>query len=167
MGMSVSISAATADDAERIFQLQYLCHQSEAELYGDYGLPPLVQTLGELRGELAAGQVLVARLGEEVVGSVRAAVDDAGTARIHGLVVHPRMQRHGLGGRLVTAIEERLAAVGARRYRLAAGHRSEHTLRLCRGLGYETVGTEEAGGRLRLVTLEKTVRAEPLAAASA
>lgn len=40
MGMSVTISAAAEHDAEHILKLQYLCYQSEAELYGDYGIEP-------------------------------------------------------------------------------------------------------------------------------
>lgn len=40
MGMSVTISAATEQDAEQILKLQFLCYQSEAELYGDYSIEP-------------------------------------------------------------------------------------------------------------------------------
>ncbi|MBT2385199.1 GNAT family N-acetyltransferase [Streptomyces sp. ISL-11] len=156
MGMSVTIAAATEDDAERILKLQYLCYQGEAELYGDYSLAPLTQSLADLRAELDAGPVLVARLGDEVVGSVRATVDGDGTAVISGLMVHPRMQRHGLGGRLLAAVEERLAAErSARRYRLAAGHRNEGNLRLYRKWGYEPVATEQLTRKITLVTLEK------------
>jgi Icc-related predicted phosphoesterase len=56
----------------------------------------------------------VARLGDEVVGSVRGTIED-GVARIGKLVVHPRLQRHMLGTRLLRAIEEkrpRLAVCG-------------------------------------------------------
>lgn len=156
MGMSVTISPAREDDAERILKLQYLCYQSEAELYGDYSIEPLTQTLDALRAELARGCVLVARLGEEVVGSVRGSVDADGSAVIGKLIVHPRMQRHGLGGRLLRAIEGALAAEGhAKRYRLFTGHRSEGSLGLYRKLGYETVGTEQVSRRLSLITLEK------------
>ena len=49
MGMSVTISAATEQDAEQIFRLQYLCFQSEAALYGNYRIDPLVQTLDSVR----------------------------------------------------------------------------------------------------------------------
>lgn len=156
MGMSVTISAATEDDAEHILKLQYLCYQSEAELYGDYGIEPLTQTLADLRRELAEGHALVARLGGEVVASVRGRVDDGGTASIAKLIVHPRMQRHGLGGRLLDAIEERFADDDrAERFRLFTGHRSESNLRLYRSRGYVPVATEQAGPRLTLVTLEK------------
>ncbi|MBM9622646.1 GNAT family N-acetyltransferase [Streptomyces zhihengii] len=156
MGMSVTISAATEDDAEHILKLQFLCYQSEAELYGDYGIEPLTQTLADLRRELAEGHALVARLGGEVVASVRGRVDDSGTASIAKLIVHPRMQRHGLGGRLLDAIEERFAGdARAERFRLFTGHRSESNLRLYRSRGYVPVATEQAGPRLTLVTLEK------------
>ncbi|MCF6523154.1 GNAT family N-acetyltransferase [Streptomyces sp. JJ36] len=171
MGMSVTISAATDDDAEQILKLQYLCYQSEAEIYGDYGIEPLTQTLAALRAELGEGCVLVARLGEEVVGSVRGTVDADGTARISRLCVHPRMRRHGLGGRLLARIEERLRAErAAKRYRLLTGHRSEANLRLYRRSGYAAVGTSvdrAPGGRgVTLVTMEKDAGAHAFAASA-
>ncbi|MDQ1039876.1 ribosomal protein S18 acetylase RimI-like enzyme [Streptomyces sp. V3I8] len=160
MGMSVTISAATERDAEQILKLQFLCYQSEAALYGDYSIEPLTQPLDSLKAELAGGTVLVARLGDEVVASVRGAVDADGTARIDKLIVHPRMQRHGLGGRLLDAIEARLTAdAGAKSFRLFTGHRSERNLRLYRKHGYEPVGTERVDERLSLVTLAKRVGA--------
>ncbi|MDT0270167.1 GNAT family N-acetyltransferase [Streptomyces sp. DSM 44915] len=171
MGMSVTIDAATERDAEQILKLQYLCYQPEAELYGDYSIEPLTQSLSELRAELAASCVLVARLGDEVVGSVRGSVDDDGTARIGRLIVHPRMQRHGLGGRLLVAIEQRLAAErAAARYRLFTGHRSAGNQRLYRRLGYAPVATEQISRQLSLVTMEKPVavpeQVRPLAASA-
>ncbi|TLQ46975.1 GNAT family N-acetyltransferase [Streptomyces marianii] len=160
MGMSVTISAATAEDAEQILKLQYLCYQSEAELYGDYRMEPLIQTLGELRAELDRGHALVARLGDEVIGSVRGEIDGEGTATIGRLIVHPRMQRHGLGGRLLDAIEAQFAGEpAARRFRLLTGHRSERNLRLYRGHGYATVSTRVLTPKLTLVTMEKDAAA--------
>ncbi|MGW0700785.1 GNAT family N-acetyltransferase [Streptomyces sp. NPDC002867] len=156
MGMSVTISAAGEHDAEHILKLQYLCYQTEAELYGDYGIEPLTQTLADLREEISQGHALVARLGDEVVASVRGRVDESGTARIAKLIVHPRMQRHGLGGRLLDAIEARFAGdPDTKRFQLFTGHRSESNLRLYRSRGYLPVSIEEVGPRLTLVTLEK------------
>ncbi|MEV0369832.1 GNAT family N-acetyltransferase [Streptomyces sp. NPDC050636] len=168
MGTSVTISAATDQDAEQILKLQYLCYQTEAALYDDYGIEPLTQTLDSLRAELGEGCVVVARLGEEVVGAVRGTVDAAGTGEIAKLIVHPRMQRHGLGGRLLDAVEGRLAAErSAKRYRLFTGHRSEGNLRLYRSRGYAPVGTEQLTRRLSLITLEKAVLEEGAAAVAA
>ncbi|MFD0307856.1 GNAT family N-acetyltransferase [Streptomyces sp. NPDC127119] len=160
MGMSVTISAATEQDAEQILKLQFLCYQSEAELYGDYSIEPLTQPLDSLKTELTDGTVLVARLRDEVVASVRGSVGADGTARIDKLIVHPRMQRHGLGGRLLDAIESRLAAdAGAKSFQLFTGHRSDRNLRLYRKHGYEPVATERVDERLSLVTLAKDAQA--------
>ncbi|MFI9049004.1 GNAT family N-acetyltransferase [Streptomyces sp. NPDC053427] len=164
MGTSVTISAATDQDAEQILKLQYLCYQSEAALYDDYGIEPLTQSLDALRAELDEGCVVVARLGGEVVGSARGTVDADGTAQIAKLMVHPRMQRHGLGGRLLGAVEQRLAAErSAKRYRLFTGRRSEGNLRLYRSHGYVPVGTERLSRRLSEVTLEKDPGKGPVA----
>jgi GNAT superfamily N-acetyltransferase len=167
MGMSVTISAARAQDAENILKLQYLCYQSEAELYGDYSIEPLTQTLDELTAELAEGQALVARLGDEIVASVRGTIDETGTVRIGKLIVHPRMRRHGLGSRLLAAIELHFAGdPAARRFQLFTGARSEGNIRLYRSRGYAPVIVEQAGAsHLEFVTLEKAVAADYAASA--
>ncbi|MEV7354674.1 GNAT family N-acetyltransferase [Kitasatospora sp. NPDC091276] len=159
MGMSVIISAADAEDAEQILKLQYLGYQPEAELYGDWAIEPLTQSLESLRAELSGQYVLVARLGDEVVGTIRGHVDAEGVGRIGRLVVHPRMQRHGLGGRLLDALERRLAEDGrpVTSYRLFTGHRSLGNLRLYTRLGYRQSAVEQVTDRLSLVHLEKPV----------
>ncbi|MFD3501159.1 GNAT family N-acetyltransferase [Streptomyces sp. NPDC058678] len=156
MGMSVTISAATEHDAEQIFRLQYLCFQSEAALYGNYRIDPLVQSLDSVREEVAGDCVFVARLGEEVVGSVRGSVTEDGAAAIGKLCVHPRLQGHGIGARLLRAAESALAEErGAKKFRLHTGHRSEGNLRLYRRVGYETVGTARGADGLEMIVLEK------------
>ncbi|MFF7738094.1 GNAT family N-acetyltransferase [Streptomyces sp. NPDC007984] len=156
MGMSVTISAATEQDAEQIFRLQYLCFQREAALYGNYRIDPLVQTLDSVRQEVARDCVFVARLGDEVVGSVRGAATEDGAAAIGKLCVHPRLQGHGIGARLLRAAESALAGQhGATRFRLHTGHRSEGNLRLYRKVGYETVGTSQGADGVPMIVLEK------------
>ncbi|MEV7073649.1 GNAT family N-acetyltransferase [Streptomyces sp. NPDC091972] len=156
MGMSVTISAAAEQDAEQIFRLQYLCFQSEAALYGNYRIDPLVQTLDSVRAEVASDCVFVARLGDEVVGSVRGRVTEDGSAAIGKLCVHPRLQGHGIGARLLRAAESALAEErGATSFRLFTGHRSEGNLRLYRKVGYQTVGTSKGADGVEMIVLEK------------
>jgi ribosomal protein S18 acetylase RimI-like enzyme len=156
MGMSVTISVATEQDAEQIFRLQYLCFQSEAALYGNYRIDPLVQTLDSVRQEVVSDCVFVARLGDEVVGSVRGKVTEDGTAAIGKLCVHPRLQGHGVGARLLRAAESALSEQrGATRFRLFTGHRSEGNLRLYRRSGYETVGRSRGADGVEMIVLEK------------
>ncbi|TWV33556.1 GNAT family N-acetyltransferase [Streptomyces misionensis] len=156
MGMSVTISVATEQDAEQIFRLQYLCFQSEAALYGNYRIDPLVETLDAVREEIASDCVFVARLGDEVVGAVRGKVTEDGAAAIARLCVHPRLQGHGIGARLLRAAESALAGErGATLFRLETGHRSEGNLRLYRRVGYEAVGRAKGTDGVDLIILEK------------
>ncbi|KIE28367.1 acetyltransferase [Streptomyces sp. MUSC 125] len=156
MGMSVTISAATEQDAEQIFRLQYLCFQSEAALYGNYRIDPLVQSLDSVRREVATDCVFVARLGDEVVGSVHGRTTEDGAAGIGKLCVHPRFQGHGIGARLLRAAETALSEQrGATTFRLHAGHRSEGNLRLYRRFGYQAVGRSTGADGVEMIVLEK------------
>lgn len=156
MGMSVTISVAGEQDTEQIFRLQYLCFQSEAALYGNYRIAPLVQTLASVREELVTDCVFVARLGDEVVGCVRGNLTEDGAAAIGKLCVHPRLQGHGIGARLLRAAESALAEErGAKKFRLFTGHRSEGNLRLYRRVGYQTVGTSQGADGVPMIVLEK------------
>ena len=149
---NVDIGAARVDEAEQILELQRLSYRTEAALYDDWALPPLTQTLLELLEQYDDHTILAARLGDEVVGSVRARLED-GTCHVGRLVVHPRLQRCGLGSRLMREIEASFP--DARRYELFTGHLSEGNLRLYRRLGYEEFSEEEISPSLRLVFLEK------------
>lgn len=160
MGMSVTISAAAEQDAEQIFRLQYLCFQSEAALYGNYRIDPLVQTLDSVRAEVTADCVFVARLGDEIVGSVHGRITEEGAAAIGKLCVHPRLQGHGIGARLLQAAESALADErGARTFRLHAGHRSESNLSLYSKVGYQRVGTSQGADGVPMIVLEKQAQA--------
>jgi ribosomal protein S18 acetylase RimI-like enzyme len=152
MGQNVSIQAAAAADAEQILKLQYLCYQSEAALYNDYSIDPLTQSLESLRAEFETHTVFVAKLGDEVVGSVRGRVD-GGAGRIGRLIVHPRLRGHLLGTRLMRAVEQEL---GTERFELCTGHRSEDNLRLYRRLGYTPERSEPVSPRLSLIHLAKS-----------
>lgn len=149
--MSATVEFATVSDAEEILALQYLCYQSEAELYNDYSIPPLRQTLDELKAEFETHRILIAKPGEQIIGSVRAnTVDDI--CFIGRLIVHPRYQRQGIGSRLMQAIEEETAAST---YELFTGDRSEGNLKFYGRLGYSEVRRERISPQLELIFLRK------------
>ncbi len=148
----LSIEQATAADAEAILALQKLAYRSEAEIYGDFEIPPLRQTVAEMRDDVSRQVVLKATLDGRILGSVRAYERD-GTCHIGRLIVHPERQNHGLGKRLLAAIETRFSHV--QRYELFTGHRSERNLHLYRKLGYTPFRTETAGQTMSIVYLRK------------
>lgn len=72
LAANTKIVRATQDDAPEILALQKIAYVSEAEIYDDFDIPPLHQTLEETRGEFQNWTVLKALIQDSIVGSVRA-----------------------------------------------------------------------------------------------
>ncbi len=148
----VSIEPARPGDAAEILALQKLAYRSEAELHGDFTIPPMTQTLAEIRADFERLQFLKAVVDGRIVGSVRASAPD-GTCYIGRLIVHPDWQNRGIGRRLMEAVEARF--IRARRYELFTSERSTRNLYLYRKLGYIPFRQERQSERVNLVYLEK------------
>jgi ribosomal protein S18 acetylase RimI-like enzyme len=148
----IPIEPAQLGDAAGILGLQKLAYQSEAEICGDFSIPPLTQTLAEMEADFGRQTILKASLAGRIVGSVRAHAADS-TCHIGRLIVHPECQNRGLGTRLMDAIERAFPTVA--RYELFTGERSERNLYLYRKLGYVPFRTERVSVALSLVFLEK------------
>jgi ribosomal protein S18 acetylase RimI-like enzyme len=147
------IQAATVEDAPEILALQKLAYQSEAQLYGDWTIPPLTQTLESLIQEFGTSVVLKALAGDRLAGSVRARAR-GDVCEIGRLVVHPELQGRGIGSSLLREIEAMFDRVA--RYELFTGSRSEGNIRLYRRHGYAITRTQSVSPALSLVFLEKT-----------
>ena len=111
---SVIIEPAAVADAAEILDLQKRAFAIEAELYQNQNIPPLTQTLEEIRAEFNDHLFLKACLEGRIVGSVRARMD-GGDCLIGRLCVDPALHHQGIGTQLMAAIE---AACPAARYRL-------------------------------------------------
>lgn len=146
------IQQAKIDAAEEILALQKLCYQSEAEIYNDYRIPPLVQTLDEIKTEFQDYYFLKA-VEEDIIGSVRARVSHPGTCYIGRLIVHPDFQNKGIGTQLMNNIEEIFRE--CYRWELITGHLSKKNIKLYEKCGYNIFKTEKLAPQLDLVYLEK------------
>lgn len=147
----IKIDAARRDDLAVILELQKLAYQSEAELYEDPHLLPLMQTLGDLQDEYEHMLFLKALAGKKIVGSVRAEARD-GTCYIAKLIVHPDWQGQGIGTSLMKEIERRFAG---NRFELFTGDLSKRNLHLYQKLGYKEFCREPLSPLLTLVYMEK------------
>jgi GNAT superfamily N-acetyltransferase len=152
--MTVIVERANVEDAQEILALQKLAYLSEAAIYGEYGIPPLAQSLEELRTDFERQVYLKAVVDSRIIGSVRAYERD-GTCFVGRLIVHPDSQNQGTGSRLMGEIEAVFAQ--ARRFELFTGQRSERNLYLYQKLGYRPFRREQVTAALTLVYLEKVV----------
>ena len=146
------IEKATVSDAEELLALQKLAYRSEAEIYNDFGIPPLIQTLESMEEDFKNQLFLKAVLGGRIIGSVRA-YSKEGTCYIGRLIVHPDFQNRGIGTRLMNDIERIFN--GCKRFELFTGDKSERNLRLYQKLGYRIFKTSKITNQTNVVSLEK------------
>jgi ribosomal protein S18 acetylase RimI-like enzyme len=148
----VIIEKATVSDAEELLALQKLAYRSEAEIYNDFSIPPLIQTLESLEEDFKNQLFLKAVLGGRIIGSVRACSKER-TCYIGRLIVHPDFQNRGIGTRLMNDIERIFN--GCKRFELFTGDKSERNLRLYQKLGYRIFKTSKITDQTNIVSLEK------------
>ena len=149
----MEILLAELQDCEEIICLQKVAYESEAQLYNDWALPPLLQTVDSLRQELETSLVLKAVEGNEIVGSVRATLV-ADTCQIGRLIVHPDVQGKGIGSDLLRHIETRFSQQAAQ-FELFTGSKSEGNIRFYVRNGYTISRTQVLTENISLVYLVK------------
>jgi len=148
----ITILPATAVDCHTLLDLQRRAYQSEARLYNDWTLPPLMQSLASMHEEIATMTVLKAIEVGSLLGSVRGVLrDDIG--HIGRLIVAPEHQGQGIGSALLAAIEACFPeALG---FELFTGSRSAGNLRLYHRHGYQETRRQSVAPHLTLVFLHK------------
>ena len=145
---------AKKEDLKEILELQYLAYQSEAKLFGDMEIPPLKQTIEEVFDEFQKG-IILKKTDEKgrIIGSVRA-YQDGEKVYIGKLMVHPEMQRKGIGTELLLDIENEFSNC---RYELFTSTRSVGNIRLYERLGYKIFKEEKISAELQFVYMQKKI----------
>ncbi|MET9240381.1 GNAT family N-acetyltransferase [Nonomuraea sp. NPDC003709] len=144
------IERATTADAGEILTLQRAAYVSEAQLYGDPYIPPLIESLEQVRKVIEGAVVLKALDAGRVIGAVRGQVSGT-TCLVGRLVVAPDRQGRGIGTALLTALHE--AVPEAEAFDLFTGHLSGVNLKLYRRLGYRETSRERMDDHLTLIHL--------------
>ncbi|MEV0389979.1 GNAT family N-acetyltransferase [Nonomuraea sp. NPDC050643] len=152
------IERAAAADAGEILTLQRAAYVAEAQLYGDPFIPPLVESLEQIRKIIDTAIVLKALDAGRIVGAVRGQLSGT-TCRVGRLVVAPDRQGQGLGTALLRALHEQVPEAEA--FDLFTGHLSDGNLRLYRRLGYRETSRERMDDHLTLVHLRRTTDRPP------
>jgi ribosomal protein S18 acetylase RimI-like enzyme len=146
------IETADVNDAEAILKLQRTAYQSEAKLYNDSEIPPLIETLSQLRALFSNHIFLKATVNGKIVGSVRANIHK-GSCHIGRLFVDPECQNRGIGTQLLAEIERKYPS--CRRFELFTGIKSQRNIQLYEKAGYKAYKTESVSNKLSLICFEK------------
>ncbi len=147
----MDIIEASVLDAQEILSLQKLCYLSEAEIYNDFKIPPLTQSLDDIIKEFDNYKFYKVTDGSRMVGSVRAAVN-GDTCTIYKLIVHPDYQNKGIGSSLIRKVEESFCN---KRFEIFTGHKSEKNLYLYQKMGYKIFKKEKLTGDIDMLYLAK------------
>ncbi len=148
----MKIIIANIKDALQILTLQKLAYQSEALIYNDYNIPPLTQTLDQIKKEFDNKVFFKIVSGNDIIGSVRANVDNR-SCFIGRLIVHPKWRGQGLGTQLMAKVESYFTDV--KRFELFTGIKSQGNIRLYRRLGYIPFKKLEINEAVCLIYMEK------------
>ena len=154
MSDEIIIDTATAADAGELLVVQRSAYVSEAQRYGDPFIPPLVETLDEVVAAIAAGSVLVARLGRRVVGSVRWRLED-GVCHVGRLSVAGDLQGRRIGSRLLVAVEDAVSAEPVTGFALFTGADSPDNIRLYERHGYGSTHVQRLNDKVSFVHMTK------------
>ena len=142
------------EDAGEVLTLQRAAFVQEAIIYDSVRMPPLTQTLDELRAELADNLGLVALRGTRMAGAVRAR-READLLLVGRLAIAPDLQGLGIGSQLLVAVEDRGRKEGCREAELFTGSLSEANLRLYESLGYHESQRVDGDDGIQQVFLRK------------
>jgi len=152
MNQFMQIEIATELDAEEILELQKKAYLSEAEIYCDYSIPPLTQTIQELKTEFKSHSFYVARMKSKIVGSVNIRIENS-IGHIGRIIVSPEKQGEGIGGKLLSYAEK--ANSNVRAYELFTGHKSEKNLAIYHHKGYREFSREKINDNLTFIHMRK------------
>ncbi|SMD23125.1 GNAT family N-acetyltransferase [Lentzea albidocapillata] len=154
--MNVHIGPLTGGHAGEVMTVQRAAYLAEARRYGAWDLPPLVETLDEIRRHLGDGMPAFGAFdGARLVGSVRSRVDGE-RMEVARLAVAPDVQGGGVGRKLLEAISER-APAEVRVVWLFTGAESDGNIGFYESAGFVRVSEHLDAVGIRCVTLELKV----------
>lgn len=152
--MMIKIEIATEQDLEQILQLQKKAFYGQALIYNDLNLPPLIQTIEDLKEEFRLKAIYKVEQDWKIVASIRCCIKDD-ILYLEKLIVDPDFQNRGIGTKIMTEIEKKYSS-SVNRYALFTGHKSERNLHIYSKLGYKEISRETMRDDLKLIFMEKT-----------
>ncbi len=141
------------EDAGEALTVQRAAFVEEARVYGTADIPPLVETLEQLRHEIETTVTIGAFTGRRLVGSVRLTLEGP-VGWISRVAVAPDQQGRGIGSGLLDAVEH-AAPPDVRVFQLCAGGRSASNVAMYARRGYREFERRADAVGIELVCMRK------------
>ena len=141
------------ESAGEVLTLQRAAFVEEARLYGTAEIPPLVETLDEVRRELLSATMIGALLAGRLIGAIRLTVEGP-IGWISRVAVAPDQQAKGIGSDLLGAVEA-AAPPQVRRFQLAAGEKSSANVSMYERRGYREFSRRVDSAGVELILMAK------------
>lgn len=159
MENEIKIRKGSIEDAEQILEVQKAAFFGQGQIYQNFAIRPLTETVEALKDEFEAKTFLVLVLGGRVIGSVRFWALD-GVVQVERISILPEHQNRGLGSKLLLAVENECPQAGA--FELFTGTKSVRNIHIYQKLGYRVRETKEDGqGILTLYMLKEAKQELP------
>ncbi|MFA9388993.1 MAG: GNAT family N-acetyltransferase [Prolixibacteraceae bacterium] len=149
---SLEIRLANISDLEKILDIQKKAFVQQAEIYQMCSIAPMTQTMEEIIEECTSKIVLKAALNGEIIGSIRAHMENR-ICHINKLAVLPEYQGKGFGKALLTEIEKYFPK--AAKFALETGAKSKNNIELYKKYGYAIVDRFIVHNGIEAVIMEK------------
>lgn len=154
MKTNIDVRTASREDAAEILEIQKQAYHGQAEIYNNYELPPLTQSLESIEREFDDKIFLKILSCGRLVGVVRFAVDN-GHVAVDRMAVKPEFQNQGIGTTLLKEIESRVP--DAVSFKLFTGSKSTRNVHLYKKMGYTVTGNLITDQGIELLHLEKRI----------
>lgn len=151
--MDFVIRKTEKKEAAAVLELQKAAYITEAKLYNQYDMPPLTQTLTNIRKEFSNHIFLGSYIDEVLAGTVRARMLDNETCYVRRLAVYEKHRSVGIGRALMNAIENEFPK--AKYYKLETGYKSDNNIIFYHSLGYREYSRERVSDKVILIYMKK------------
>ncbi len=141
------------EHAGEVLTVQRAAFVAEARLHGTTEIPPLLETLDDIRRELGATITMGALLAGRLVGAIRLTLEGP-IGWISRVAVAPDQQGKGIGSCLLDAVEA-AAPPQVRRFQLAAGKKSTANVAMYERRGYREFSQRSNAAGVELVLMGK------------
>ncbi len=145
-------------DETRLGEILKIVHTAFGSLTPPSGA--LDETLADVEARYKAGPILLARAGEQLIGSVFCTLNGGGLY-LTRMAVLPEWQRRGVGRALLAAAEQEARALGAGKLMLRVRANLPDNRRYFESHGFRVTGQGQDPGRPPYDAMERPVAAAP------